>query len=309
MNSTRRLLSILILLISLMALYYTIHNYDEVTTFINKIVRKYSKNTVIVPEESYNHRVYLYKTVSETDTFEPHNIDEIKKIYYTVLNNGWNTFTFYCPYEYESCVDDVKMVANSTNDSYISLINNYVSPLNSYKRYNTMIVDDNKVVLTIERLYTDDEIKRINEYLDNYFKSNSFNTTKATKKDIEKIHDYLLNKITYDVNYEKTDEITESNKATGALFNGVALCSGYSDAFGLFLDRINVPNFKINSEEHEWTMVYYNNEWSHIDLTWDDDEVFKNNNRNFFMINTSDLLSKDKEEHNFDDNTYLEIKK
>ena len=308
MKSTRRLLAILFLLISLMAFYYTINNYEKVTSIVNNIVRKYSKNNVIVPKESYNHRVYLYKTVSETDNFEPHSIDDIKKIYYTVLNNGWDTFTFYCPYEYKSCVDDVKMIANSTHDTFISLINNYVSPLNSYKRYNTVIIDDNKVVLTIEKLYTDEEIKELNNYLDEYFKVNSFNTTKATKKDIEKIHDFLIDKITYDVNYEKTSEITDSNKATGALFNGIALCSGYSDAFGLFLDRINVPNFKINSDEHEWTMVYYDNEWKHIDITWDDDEVNKNNNRNFFLINTAELFKKDTEEHNFNNNTYLEIK-
>ena len=308
MKSTRRLLAILFLLISLMAFYYTINNYEKVTSIVNNIVRKYSKNNVIVPKESYNHRVYLYKTVSETDNFEPHSIDDIKKIYYTVLNNGWDTFTFYCPYEYKSCVDDVKMIANSTHDTFISLINNYVSPLNSYKRYNTVIIDDNKVVLTIEKLYTDEEIKELNNYLDEYFKVNSFNTTKATKKDIEKIHDFLIDKITYDVNYEKTSEITDSNKATGALFNGIALCSGYSDAFGLFLDRINVPNFKINSDEHEWTMVYYDNEWKHIDITWDDDEVNKNNNRNFFLINTAELFMKDTEEHNFNNNTYLEIK-
>ena len=200
------------------------------------------------------------------------------------------------------------MIANSTHDTFISLINNYVSPLNSYKRYNTVIIDDNKVVLTIEKLYTDEEIKELNNYLDEYFKVNSFNTTKATKKDIEKIHDFLIDKITYDVNYEKTSEITDSNKATGALFNGIALCSGYSDAFGLFLDRINVPNFKINSDEHEWTMVYYDNEWKQIDITWDDDEVNKNNNRNFFLINTAELFKKDTEEHNFNNNTYLEIK-
>ena len=308
MKSTRRLLAILFLLISLMAFYYTINNYEKVTSIVNNIVRKYSKNNVIVPKESYNHRVYLYKTVSETDNFEPHSIDDIKKIYYTVLNNGWDTFTFYCPYEYKSCVDDVKMIANSTHDTFISLINNYVSPLNSYKRYNTVIIDDNKVVLTIEKLYTDEEIKELNNYLDESFKVNSFNTTKATKKDIEKIHDFLIDKRTYDVNYEKTSEITDSNKATGALFNGIALCSGYSDAFGLFLDRINVPNFKINSDEHEWTMVYYDNEWKHIDITWDDDEVNKNNNRNFFLINTAELFKKDTEEHNFNNNTYLEIK-
>ena len=42
-------------------------------------------------------------------------------------------------------------------------------------------------------------------------------------------------------------------------------------------------------------------------LTWDDDELNKNNNRNFFMITTKELHKKDKEQHNFED-VYLELK-
>ena len=308
MKSTRTLFSILVLLISIMCLYLVITNYDTVTTYVNNIVRKYSKNYAVVPDYSLNHRVYLYKTVSETDNFEPHNIEDIKKIYYTVLNNGWNNFTFYCPVDYETCTEDVKVIANSQNNNYISIINNYVNPLNSYQKYNTMIVDDSKVTLSVEKLYTQGEIDKLNDYIDNYIKTSNIDTNNVTGKDIEKIHDYLLDNITYDKYYQKTDEITESNKATGALFKGTALCSGYSDTFSIFLDKLNIPNFKVNSEEHEWNVVYFNNEWSHIDLTWDDDEINKNNNRNFFMISTKELLEKDKEQHNFDESIYLEIK-
>ncbi len=285
MSRTRRLAGILFCLISFFLLYLTITNYQEVNTYVKKIIRKYSQNTVVVPDYSKNHRIYLYKTVSETNDFKPHNIDDIKKIYYTVLNNGWDSFTFYCPYDYDNCIDDVKSVANSENDDYITIINNYVSPYNSYRKYNTLIVDNNVVTLEIEKLYTDEEVQKLEEYIDKYL-ANRFDLNKITLDDIEKVHDFLLNRITYDVYYEKTNEITESNKATGALIKGTALCSGYSDAFAIFLDKLNVPNFKINSEEHEWNVIYFNNKWSHIDLTWDDDEINKNNNRNFFMINT-----------------------
>ena len=280
MKSTRTLFSILVLLISIMCLYLVITNYDTVTTYVNNIVRRYSKNYAVVPDYSLNHRVYLYKTVSETDNFEPHNIEDIKKIYYTVLNNGWNNFTFYCPVDYETCTEDVKVIANSQNNNYISIINNYVNPLNSYQKYNTMIVDDSKVTLSVEKLYTQGEIDKLNDYIDNYIKTSNIDTNNVTGKDIEKIHDYLLDNITYDKYY----------------------------TFSIFLDKLNIPNFKVNSEEHEWNVVYFNNEWSHIDLTWDDDEINKNNNRNFFMISTKELLEKDKEQHNFDESIYLEIK-
>ena len=307
MKSTRRLFGILVLILALFCLYLTIMNYNDVTTYVNRIVRKYSKNNVVVPDYTKNHRLYIFKTLTETKNFEPHSVEDIKNIYFTVLNNGWDTFTFYCPYDYDNCVKDVKTIANTNNTEYITLINNYVSPYNSYRRYNTTIVDENKITLTIDKLYTNEEIKKIDQVLDPYIKKN-FGNKKITLKDIEKLHDYLISRITYDNKYKKGDEITDSNKATGAILNGVALCSGYSDAFAIALDKINIPNFKINSEEHEWNAIYFNKKWTHIDLTWDDDEVNKNNNRNFFMIDTKTLLEKDKKDHNFTRELYLELK-
>lgn len=307
MSSTRRLFGILLLILSVFCLYLTIINYNDVTTYVNKIVRKYSKNNVVVPNYTKNHRLYIFKSVKETTNFEPQNIEDLKNIYFTVLNNGWETFTFYCPYDYENCVNDVKQIANSKNDDYITLINNYVSPYNSYRRYNTTIVDDNKITLSVDKLYDADEIVKINNVLDPYISKN-FNKKNITLKDIEKLHDYLISKITYDNDYKIGDEITDSNKATGAVLKGVALCSGYSDAFAIALDKINIPNFKINSAEHEWNVIYFNNKWSHIDLTWDDDEINKNNNRNFFMIDTKTLYSKDKKDHLFAEDYYLELK-
>lgn len=307
MSSTRRLFGILLLILSVFCLYLTIINYNDVTTYVNKIVRKYSKNNVVVPNYTKNHRLYIFKSVKETTNFEPQNIEDLKNIYFTVLNNGWETFTFYCPYDYENCVNDVKQIANSKNDDYITLINNYVSPYNSYRRYNTTIVDDNKITLSVDKLYDADEIVKINNVLDPYINKN-FNKKNITLKDIEKLHDYLISKITYDNDYKIGDEITDSNKATGAVLKGVALCSGYSDAFAIALDKINIPNFKINSAEHEWNVIYFNNKWSHIDLTWDDDEINKNNNRNFFMIDTKTLYSKDKKDHLFAEDYYLELK-
>ena len=306
MSSTRKLFGILLLILAGFCLYLVVINYNDVTTFVNKIVRKYTRNHVVVPDYTKNHRLYRFKTFTETDNFEPHNMDDLKKIYYTVLNNGWDDFTFYCPDDYENCINDVKTIANTDKDQFITIINNYVSPYNSYKRYNTTIVEDDTVTLNVDKLYTDEEADRINKVLDKYIKKN-FNN-KVTLDDIEKLHDYIIDKVTYDKEYEKGDEITDSNKATGALLKGVALCSGYTDAFALALDKLNIPNFKVNSDEHEWNVIYFNKKWTHIDLTWDDDEVNKNNNRNFFMISTKELLEKDKKDHNFEIKFYKELK-
>ena len=308
MRRTRVLVSILLLLISAFAFYYLMQNYDEVTTKIVKVIKKYSRKAIVIPESNAYHRTYEFLSVSETDNFEPRNKEDIKKIYYTVLNNGWNSFRFYCDDEYPTCVNDVKEIANSQFNEYISTINNYVSPYNSYRRYNTTIIDGEEIYLTVEKLYEMDEIESLNNIIDNYLIKNNITKDNVTKENIKKIHDYIIKRVQYDEEYEQSNEITESNKATGALINKKALCSGYSDAFAIFMDKLNIPNFEVTSEEHEWNAIYFNKKWYHVDTTWDDDETNALNTSNFFLINTKELLLKDKKEHTFNKEIFLEFK-
>ena len=309
MRSTRILSKILLLLIVIIIGYYVINYRDTIIDYGVKIYRKYyNPRKVVVPTESVNHRRYLYTSVSETDNFEPNSIEDIKKIYYTVLNNGWDSFTFYCSDEYTNCIEDVKTIADSNKDTYIDFINNYVSPYNMYRKYNTQIINDDTITLTVQKLYTEEDRTKVNNIVESFIKKNNINVTNPTKKDLEKIHDYIIKKATYDKEFEKGGEITDSSKATGALINGVALCSGYTDAFSIFLDRLNIPNFKITSEEHAWNVVYFNKKWSHVDVTWDDDEINKDNNRNFYFISSSELYKKDKKDHNFNKELFKEIK-
>ena len=74
------------------------------------------------------------------------------------------------------------------------------------------------------------------------------------------------------------------------------------------MDKLNIPNFKVSTIDHVWNVIYFENKWQHIDVTWDDDEVNNNNYYNFFMIDTNDLLKKDTLKHSFDRDTYLELK-
>lgn len=308
MKKTRTLIGILLLLISAFLLYGLITNYEEVSTKIVKIIKKYGRKAVVIPEDSVNHRTYLFTTVSETDDFEPKNKEDIKKIYYTVLNNGWSSFRFYCDEDYPTCVNDVKEIANSQFNEYISTINNYVSPYNSYRKYNTTIIDGEEILLSVDKLYTEEEITKLNDTITRFLNKNDITAKNVTKDTIKKIHDYIIKTTSYDEEYEQSNEITEANKATGALFKKKALCSGYADAFALFMDKINIPNFKVTSEDHVWNAVYFNNKWYHVDTTWDDDETNRLNTTNFFLINTKELLLKDKKEHNFDKNIFLEFK-
>ncbi len=303
MRLTNILLKIVFFLIVLIISYIFIVKFDEIKYHAEKLINDYKIDKIIVPDYKIYNKDYNFKTVHETNNFVPMNMDDLKNIYYTVLNNGWDSFTFYCPKDYKECTDAVKTLADG---KYIELINNYVSPFNSYIKYNTYIIGEDKINLTVEKLYTKDEIDKLESFMDKFINDNNINKENPTIDDIKIIHDYLVKNITYDKDYKNGDK-TVSNKATTAIFNGVAICSGYTDAIAMFLDKLNIPNFKVTTEDHVWNLVYFDNKWNHIDVTWDDDEVNKDNNYNFFMIDTDKLFEIDKLKHNFEINDYLEL--
>lgn len=308
MTRTEKLFRILMLLIVAFISYVIYIKWDKVSAFFDSFISNFTENKVIVPyDKTVYHLDYDFKAVKETDNFRPNSIEDIKDIYYTVLNNGWIDFTFYCPKSYTNCVEDVRKIAN--NNEYIIKLNGYVSPFNSYKKYNTYITNNTEIYLKIDKLYTEEEIMQINIEIDRIFNQLGIKNNTNIKDNIKKIHDYLIQNINYDEEYDdskKNDTI--SNKANGALFYKKALCSGYTDTFALMLDRLNVPNLKISNDEHVWNAVYIDGKWSHIDVTWDDDEVNKNNYYNFYMINTKELKEKDLEKHKFNEDFYLELK-
>lgn len=307
MNRTSKLLLILCILIISFCVYMFYINFETIMKSINNFIDNIKSHEVVIPNDTKNHRVYNYKTVSETNDFNPRNIDDLKKIYYTVLNNGWNDFTFYCDNKiYPSCASDVKILAN--NNSYVALINNFVSPYNSYQKFNTLVTNDKIVNIKIDKLYSESEISSTDTKIDDIFKTLNINTTNPTRNDIKALHNYLIRTITYDTNYTSESIDKSSSKAYYALTSGKAICSGYSDSFAIMMDKLNIPNFKISTTDHVWNVIYFENKWQHIDVTWDDDEVNNNNYYNFFMIDTNDLLKKDTLKHSFDRDTYLELK-
>ena len=305
MTLTKKLVIILTLLIVSFLTYLYFTNKELIAKKIDRIIREYTQGEVIIPNNNKYHKRYEFISVEETNNFKPKNKKDLERIYYTFLNRGWENFTFYCDIDYVDCLKDASSIAK--DDNYLSFLNSFVHPYNSYKKYKTTLIGDDQINLSIDKLYDDTEIKAIEDIVNNYLINNIKETD--TKKDaIKKIHDYLIETVTYDEKYDKLKVLTTSNKATGALINKEALCSGYADAYSIFLDKLDIPNFKVTSENHVWNAVYIDNKWLHIDVTWDDDEINKNNNYNFYLLNTKELLEKDITEHAFNQNYYLELK-
>ena len=89
---------------------------------------------------------------------------------------------------------------------------------------------------------------------------------KSAKNDYERIkltHDTLVKRIEYANGYQG---------AYAALNKGKAVCSGYAAAFQLIMDELGIPCKMVVNDEinHIWNCVYLDEEWYHVDVTWDD---------------------------------------
>ncbi len=283
---------------------------EDIANFVMQSVIQ--NKEVTLPNDSQNLNNYEFAFVQETDDFHVKSKQDILNAIYTILNHGMDNFTFYCDKEYKSCVDDLSLI--SSDQVLLSTINNFVSPFNSYEKIYFKISSYGEVNLDIDKLYTDADIQAVNNKIAEFEKNNIKNSMSVRDK-IKAFHDYLINNSVYDK--ERADEIEKgqdsggpySHKATGPLLHGIALCSGYSDAMKIYLDKLGVPNYKISNTNHIWNLVYIDGKWLHLDLTWDDPVTSDGSNillDKFFLITNSQLQKLDPSGHKFNEDYYPE---
>lgn len=253
-------------------------------------------------------RDYSFNYVKLTDNFNPQNFQDLLNIYYTVLNSGIESFSFYCPKEYKSCINDVDSLAN--NQQTLSTINNFVHPFNSFKHLETSYDDYGKVTLNIDHIYSNSDIKLIKAKIKEIEKK-IWNKDMNNEDKIKEAHNYIINNSKYDKNRSDNNVVEyKSDTAYGTLLEGYSLCGGYTDTMELFLEDMKVKSYKVSSENHVWNAVNLNNTWYHLDLTWDDPITTDGSDileYNFFLITTEELEELEKEQHNYDKNIYSEL--
>ena len=271
--------------------------------YYNNFVSIEEKTSKIEKNEYY--RDYNFSYAKNTDDFIPKSKKDILNIYYTIVNSGMNDFTFYCPKDYSDCIKDVNDIANDQNT--ISNINNFIHPYNSFKTLKTEVDTTGKIDIHIEKVYDDEMIIILNYKVDEIIKS-EINDNDDIKEKIRKIHDYIINHTSYDK--ERSDKKIinyKSDNAYGVLIENYGLCGGYTDAMMLFLEKFKIPNYKIATENHIWNYVKINNEWLHLDLTWDD-PVSENGkdilDDSYFLIDDDELRNLEKDEHIYNADIY-----
>lgn len=253
---------------------------------------------------------YDFKYVKLTDSFVPYTYEDLLNIYFTVLNNGTDSFTFYCPEEYTDCIDDVTKI--SEDEVILTNITNFVHPYNNFSNIKVKRDSSGEITININHLYSDDEIDKINKELDSIMGS-LINAEMETHEKIKAFHDYIINNTKYDSNYESGNGYEGSSKATGLLFNHYSVCGGYADIMAIFLSKINVKNYKIASNTHVWNALFLEDEekWVHLDLTWDDPVTVNSDVdtllHKFYLIDTAVLQEFETGNHEFDSTIYQEL--
>lgn len=293
----RDLLKISFLLIMLISVYICKDSIASIIT--DKFIYK-GTNKVLSYNEYYSENDYLF--IQNTDISHASNYQDILNIIYTIINSGDDCYSFFC--DYENCIKDVKNLIDNTN--IIAEINNFVHPYNSFNTININIGTDDKITVTIDKIYDSNKINFINNYIEQ-FNNSSINLSMTNYDKIKAFHDNIINNTIYD-----EENSLDSYTAYSLITSGKSICGGYSDIMAIYLNTLNLKNYKITSKNHVWNLVELDGIWYHIDATWNDPVASDGNQyllHNFFMISTERLLELDKVEHNYNKSIYLEANK
>lgn len=303
----KKVISFLFCLMLLGVVYYY---KTDITKYI--IDNYIYKKEIDLPDSNEYRRNYDFSFVQETNNFYPNNKQELYNVFYTILNNGYDSFTFYCGDKYTNCEKDIKELTQE-NNQILSTINNYVHPYNSYSSINVNMNSLGRINVNITKLYSSDDIYTLNSYINTNY-SKIINNKMTDNEKIKAAHDFIINNSTYDKTWKETkseNRIHKSNIAYGPLIEKIGLCGGYTDAMELFLEKMGIKSYKIASDNHIWNYVYINNSWKHLDLTWDDPvtntgkEILQ---YDYYLLDTKTLENKKDNEHNYPKEYYIEAK-
>lgn len=285
---------------------------NSIYTFIKKGYFDNNYN-IVINTNALKPNKYVYKEyssfVKNTNNFYPKNKTDLLNIYYTILNNGWENFSYYCDSEYKDCIEDVQSLSKDADT--FTYLNQLVHPFNSFKTIQSNYNSNGRIDVEIVKKYTEEDIEKINNKLNNIINELNINNYTSIYDKIKVFHDYIANTNKYDKDKESGSSSYHSDNAIGTLFEGYSVCSGYSDTLALYLDMLDLDNIKVATEKHVWNAVNIDDNWYHIDLTWDDPITSTNEDiikYDYFLITSSQLLNNDNTEHNFSNIIYNFIK-
>ena len=237
--------------------------------------------------------------------------EELINYIYYIHNSGIEYSERYIDESYNDYLNDIDFLLKNNGKELkkeVSILNNFVHPFNSSDNIKVSYGGEYTLGITVIKAYSDKEREEINKVVNKVISEKTSNSMPIREK-IRVVHDYIIDNTEYDVLKIKNirDNTYKSQTAYGALIEGYATCNGYADAMAIFLDKLNVINYKISNDDHIWNLVYLDGKWYHLDLAWDDPISDTNINRDtYFLITTSELEELNDGTHEFDKKIYSE---
>ena len=115
----------------------------------------------------------------------------------------------------------------------------------------------------------------------------SSNGSVSSMSDYDKVltvHNWLIGSVDYEESYGMFTEAEQwiFHTPYGAMVNGKAVCDGYASAFDILMDKLNVKSVMVDGvtannvedEGHQWNIVNIDGKDYHVDVTWDDLNIY-----------------------------------
>ncbi|MGN0172832.1 MAG: dockerin type I domain-containing protein [Acutalibacteraceae bacterium] len=141
--------------------------------------------------------------------------------------------------------------------------------INSYSSSGNYIYS-----VSFEYYWETDEIEQkreeFNQKADSILKSIPNSLSNAEK--LLYLHDYIAKNNKYDMRAYTEEGVTDIERnAYGCIVNELSVCQGISEAFMYLCKQIGIEAYPVTSTQmcHEWVMVKLNDNYYHIDITWD----------------------------------------
>lgn len=243
----------------------------SVTDTMERYDYSHKKTLTEAQTEIYNLLIYMLDHKQSSFDFENIGNDDFKKAYYAVL------------------YDHPEYIRTGFNYTYsVKTTGDYVQ----FHAEPALLFDD------------PDELDIAEQELESAV-SSIVNTAKAQPDPyymVKYVHDYIIDNTVYDVDVlagaQSSEGLIVASTAYGCLVQHKAVCSGYSAAFQLIMQRLGVECGRINgtklteSGAHQWNYVCLDGEYYFMDLTWDDplaDNGVDSRTYDYFLISDADI--------------------
>ena len=161
-------------------------------------------------------------------------------------------------------------------------------------------------ILLPEYLYTNNEIEKINQDIQNVLRRIDVKarTMLSNEFRLEKyLHDSVVKSVAYDYDSLQKNDCYNAHSIVGAFLDKKAVCEGIAKAFKLLCNEYSMkcivvlgkadPEGKFDGDTyHAWNLVKVGNGSYHVDVTWDNmfEREIEHISYDYFNVTTEDIL-------------------